>query len=249
MPVDFPAALRSGRPQIGTLLSLPSPELAEIAVEAGFDWLFLDLEHGLPDIRAVQGVIQAVAGRCPCIVRVPDHGSNGIARALDTGADGLIFPHVNSAAEARSCVRAALYPPDGERSVGIARAQGWGARVREALARANRATCRIAQIEHIDAVRSIGEIAAVPGLDALFIGPFDLSASLGRPGEVTAAPVQEAVDAVRRTAAEGGLPIGIFAASAEAAAALARDYGFLCVGTDALIFGDGARRIVERLKA
>ncbi len=236
-------------PPLGTLLSLPSPEIAEVALLAGFDWLFLDMEHGLLDPAAVQGMIQAAAGRIPCIVRVPTHQAIAIGKALDTGADGLIFPHVNSASEARECVRAAQYPPEGSRSVGIARAQAYGARLAEAVAGENKRLALIAQIEHIRAVRNIEEILETAGLDAVFIGPYDLSASLGLPGRVQDPPVAEAIEIVRTAARKFGIPAGFFAAGPEAArAALDKGYDFICVATETLLLADAARRILEALR-
>ena len=237
------------RPPLGTLLSLPSPEIAEIAAEAGFDWLFLDMEHGLLDPAAVQRMIQAVAGHISCIVRVPTHEAIAIGKALDTGADGLIFPHVNSAVEVRDCVRAAQYPPEGSRSIGIARAQRYGAGLAEAVAGENKRLTLIAQIEHIRAVRNIEEILETAGLDAVFIGPYDLSASLGIPGRVQDATVAEAIEVVRTAARKFGIPAGLFAGGPEAArAALDKGFDFVCVATDTLLLADAARRTLEALR-
>jgi 2-dehydro-3-deoxyglucarate aldolase/4-hydroxy-2-oxoheptanedioate aldolase len=248
MTRKFLAGPRNTSP-LGTLLSLPSPEIAEIALEAGFDWLFLDMEHGLLDPAAVQRMIQAAAGRVPCIVRVPTHDAIAIGKALDTGADGLIFPHVNSAAEARECVRAAQYPPDGSRSVGIARAQAYGARLAEAVAGENKRLTLIAQIEHIRAVRNIEEILETAGLDAVFIGPYDLSASLGIPGQVQDPAVAEPIEIVRTAARKFGIPAGIFAGGIEAArAALDKGFDFVCVVTDTLLIADAARRTLDALR-
>ena len=249
MTRNFRDRLKIGPPPLGTLLSLPSPEIVEIAVDAGFDWLFLDMEHGLLDPAAVQRMIQTAAGRVPCMVRVSAHDAVAIGKALDTGADGLIFPHVNSAAEAQACVRAALYPPDGARSVGIARAQGYGARLAEAVAGENGRVALIAQIEHIRAVRNIEKILEVSGLAAVFIGPYDLSASLGIPGRVQDPSVQEAIGQVRTAAFKFGIPAGLFAGGSEAArAALGRGFEFVCVSTDTLLFADAARRMVADLR-
>src|SRR5438876_221171 len=123
---------RLGRdePMMGTLLTLNSPEVAELLVNCGYDWLFLDMEHSpLLDLRAVQQITQVIQPRAYSIVRVPSNDPVWIKKVLDTGCDGLIVPHVNSESAARQAVSAAKYPPDGCRSVGIARAQGYGASV------------------------------------------------------------------------------------------------------------------------
>ncbi|MGD0784023.1 MAG: aldolase/citrate lyase family protein, partial [Candidatus Aminicenantales bacterium] len=172
-----------------------------------------------------------------------------IGKALDTGADGLIFPHVNSAAEARECVRAAQYPPEGARSVGIARAQAYGARLADAVAGENKRLTLIAQIEHIRAVRNIEEILETAGLDGVFIGPYDLSGSLGLPGRVQDPAVVEAIEIVRTAARKFGIPAGLFAGGIEAArTALDKGFEFVCVATDTLLFADAARRTLQALR-
>lgn len=245
----FKARLKSRERLIGILLSLPSPENAEISAGAGFDWLFLDMEHGLLDYPAVQRMIQAVAGRCACIVRVPSNEPIWIAKALDTGADGLIFPHINNAEEARAAVAAARYSPEGTRSIGLARAQGYGARVPEALKQANGEIVLIAQTEHIDAARNIDAILAIDGLDAVFVGPFDLSASLGIPGQTGDPRVREAIGRIREAGAARGIPAGIFGPNAAAVRnAAAEGFTVLCAATDTLLLDGAARTLLDAVK-
>jgi 2-dehydro-3-deoxyglucarate aldolase/4-hydroxy-2-oxoheptanedioate aldolase len=240
----FVARLARREPLLGTLLTLPAPELAEVAAAAGFDWLFVDMEHGLIDFAAVQRVAQAVGHLCPCIVRVPNSEPILIAKALDTGAAGIIVPHVNTAEEARAIVRAAHYPPGGARSLGVARAQGYGGRLADAIAHDNDRTIVVAQVEHIDAVAHIDEIVAVPGVSAVFIGPFDLSASLGKPGEIGAPEVQQAIGTVVSACAARQLPCGIFVVSGDAANnAFAAGHSLVCAMTDTLLFAGAAARL------
>jgi len=123
----FRTRLKRGDLLAGTLVSLPSPEIAEILAEAGFDWLFVDLEHSTLDVRSAQTVLQAVGGRVDCLLRVPLNDEIWIKKALDTGAAGIIVPQVNSADDARRAVRYSKYPPQGARSAGMARAHGYGA--------------------------------------------------------------------------------------------------------------------------
>jgi len=248
MTESWTAKFGGRSPLFGTLVSLPAPETAEILVDAGFDWLFVDMEHGALDIAGVRSVLRAVGGRTPCLVRVPRNEPNVIARALDAGADGLIFPHVNTPEDARRCVAAALYPPRGERSIGIARAQGYGAKIAESLVTANGDTVRVAQAEHILAAKNIAGILAVPGIDAVFIGPYDLSGSLGKPGETSDPEVGEAIRTIREAAAGAGIPAGIFvpdAASGRAAAAAG--FALIAVATDALLLIRSARDTVRDL--
>jgi len=234
---------------IGTLVTLPSPELAEISAGAGFDWLFLDMEHGLLDLGAVQRVVQAVGERCPCLIRVPVNEEAWIKKALDIGSAGLIFPHLNTPEEAASVVRLSQYPPQGARSMGMARAQGYGARFDEYLASANKETTLVAQIEHIDAVRNIDGILDVPGIDAAFIGPYDLSASLNKAGRVADPDVVEAIGLVRKACEARGKPIGIFVRDTETAAkALMGGFSLVCVGMDVTLFSKTASQVVKELK-
>lgn len=249
MAKPFKMSLKEDAPRAGLLLSLPSPEIVEVCVQTGFDWLFIDMEHGLLDIVAVQRMVQAAAGRVACIVRVPANEPVWISKALDTGADGLIFPHINTAEEASACVRAALYPPLGSRSIGIARGQGYGVRVRETVETANAGITLIAQAEHIDAARNIESILEVPGIDAVFIGPFDLSASLGIPGRTDDVRVQDAIGTILSAARIKRVPAGIFAAGIDPAkAAVARGFSFVCAGTDTSLLAGAARAIVDGMK-
>jgi 2-keto-3-deoxy-L-rhamnonate aldolase RhmA len=245
----FRARLERREPLLGTLLTLPSPEIAEVMATAGFDWLFIDMEHGLLDFAAAQHMVQAVSRSCPCIVRVPHNEPSLIARALDTGAVGIIVPHVNTAAEARAAVMAGKYPPSGERSVGVARAQGYGGRLRDAIAHDNDETIIVAQVEHIAAVAKISEIVEVPGISAVFIGPFDLSASLGKPGEISAPDVQAAMTAIVCAAATAGRPCGIFVVDGEAAGrAFAAGHSLVCATTETLLLGHAAADLVRLAK-
>jgi 2-keto-3-deoxy-L-rhamnonate aldolase RhmA len=249
MNASFKTRLSERKPLLGVLISLPSPEIAEIYARAGFDWLFLDWEHGLHDVLSLQRIVMAVGRSCPCVIRVPDNDPVWIAKALDTGAAGLIIPHVNSPADAARAVAAAKYPPLGSRSIGVARAQDFGLGVRASLERDNHETVLIAQAEHIEAVRQIDAILETPGVDAAFIGPFDLSGSLNKPGRLGDSDVLRAINQIRTACAEKQMPVGIFTADLGAAAAYkTAGYSLLCVGTDALHLGQNARSIAAALK-
>jgi 2-dehydro-3-deoxyglucarate aldolase/4-hydroxy-2-oxoheptanedioate aldolase len=250
MTASFKDRLRENEPLFGTLLSLPSPEIAEICAAAGFDWLFVDLEHGLLSFADAQRIVQAAGPACPCLVRVPSVDPGAISKALDIGPAGLIFPHIDGAEDTRNAVRASFYPPQGARSVGIARAQGYGARLAESLDRANREIVLIAQAEHINAARAIESILAVPGLDGIFIGPYDLSGSLGKPGRFDDPEVEKAIAKIRDACAIAHFPSGILAGNAEAARGFAREgYRLICVASETMLLGDAARRILASVKA
>jgi 2-keto-3-deoxy-L-rhamnonate aldolase RhmA len=249
MPALLKDALRQREPLVGTLLTTASPEVAEVLALAGFDWLFIDLEHGSLSIQDAQRAIQAVAGRSFTVVRVPDATAENIKRVLDTGCDGIIAPHVNTANEARRIVALTKYPPDGGRSVGLGRAQGYGLNFAAYIASANAQTVVIVQIEHQDAVANVDEIREVAGIDALFIGPYDLSGSMGILGQVSDARVVAAIDKVRAACAASNMPFGIFCATAEqACAAIQSGARLVAVGTDLSHMANSARTTLEAVR-
>ncbi len=249
MSAPFRDRLLAGERLVGTLISLPSPELAEIASAAGFDWLFLDMEHGPLAPGDVLRLVQAAREPCACLVRVPETSETGVKKALDTGAAGIIVPHVNGAAEAARAVHWAKYPPEGGRSVGFSRANGYGTRFQEHVETANARTVVVAQVEHIDGVRAIGEILGVPGIDAVFIGPYDLSASLGKPGRLQDADVREAVSAVAAACAARRVPVGLFCGDLAASVkALDEGYALICSGLDIGFYARAAEAVVRGLR-
>lgn len=247
---DFRRRICSREPMLGTIVTLPSPEIAELLAGAGFDWLFIDMEHGLIDMTAAHRIVQAVAGACACVLRVPSLDATWIAKALDTGADGVIVPHVESAEQVNTIVSAGRYAPEGCRSIGVARSNRYGKRLAEELAGgANRRVAVIAQAEHVAAVKAIDEITAAEGLDGVFIGPFDLSASLGRPGQIADHAVQEAIGHVRAACERHRLACGILVADAGGAEqAFAAGDSLVCVGTDTLLLGRVAGEVVSGVR-
>ena len=249
MRASLKDALRQNKTLIGTLVTTSSPEVAEVLTLAGFDWLFIDLEHGNLSIQDAQRVIQVVAGRCFTVVRVPDATDENVKRVLDTGCDGIIAPHVNSADEARKIVALAKYPPEGERSVGLGRAQGYGLNFADYIASANAHTSVIVQIEHQNAVNSVDQILQVQGIDALFIGPYDLSGSMGLLGQVSDTKVVAAIDKVHSACARSNMPLGIFCTTAEqSSAAIKKGAQIVAVGTDLMHMSNSARTALEAIR-
>jgi len=195
---------------IGSWVTLGHPSIAEIMAGAGFDWHVIDAEHSVIELAEIQVLIQVIgACDCPAIVRLTSNDSNQIKRVMDAGANGIMVPFILSAADAEAAVQATYYPPRGKRGVGLARAQGYGARFAAYRQWLDSEAVVIAMIEHIDAVRNIESILAVDGIDAFIIGPYDLSASMGMPGETTHPDVRAAIDTVCRAGLELGLPGGI----------------------------------------
>lgn len=234
---------------LGTVLSLPSPEVAEVLADSGFDWLFLDMEHGLLDLIAVQRIVQAVGRRVACVVRVPTHELYWIKKILDIGVAGLLVPQVNTPTQAAEIVRQTKYPPQGARSVGVSRAHGYGATFEDYVREANDSVAIIMQAEHIEAVGNIDAILETPGHDAALVGPFDLSASMGKIGQISDPEVQAAIRRVQEASAARQKPVGIYAPDvARAKTAFASGFTLVAVGLDASFLASAAKSTVSALK-
>jgi 2-keto-3-deoxy-L-rhamnonate aldolase RhmA len=235
---------------IGALLTLGSSEVAEICTLVGFDWVWIDLEHTALSLEQAQQLIQVTSGRIGSVVRVPWNDPVHIKRALDLGCDGVIVPQVRTAEEARQAVAAAKYPPAGIRSVGIARAQQYGMKLQEYVVSANEAVTVMVQIEHVDAVPHIDGILDVPGVDAIVIGPYDLSASMGRPGEIAHPDVSAMIDKLAVACNERQMPWGVFAPDAATAKArLVSGASVIALATDTMHLWRGARAALTELRA
>lgn len=196
--MELKSRLAANELTIGSWITLGHPAIAEIMASAGFDWLVLDTEHSVLELSEVQMLIQVLdSQRCPAIVRLTSNHPDQIKRVMDAGATGVMVPMVNKASDAEAAVQAVYYPPRGRRGVGLARAQGYGARFQQYRRWMDDNAVIIAMIEHIDAVNAIDSILSVPGIDAYIIGPYDLSGSMGRPGELDYPEVQSAIEHVR----------------------------------------------------
>ncbi len=172
---------------IGSWITLGNTGIAEILTNAGFDWLVIDLEHTTISLEQAGELIRTIElSGVPSLVRLTSNDENQIKRVMDAGAQGIVVPMVNSIDEAKRAVAATRYPPLGNRGVGLARAQQYGVSFKEHLswqADIDSGPIVIAQIEHIDAVDNLKGILSVEGIDAFIIGPYDLSCSMGIPGE------------------------------------------------------------------
>lgn len=206
MPTNaFKAAIRAGRPQIGIWNTIPGPVVIEVLAGAGFDVVVIDTEHSLTDVPDVMAMLQALAAYpVASAVRAASNDPVLIKRLLDIGAQTLIIPYVQNADEARAAVRAMRYAPRGFRGVSAAtRAARYGA-VADYIQTAEAELCLIVQVETGAALAEIEAIAAVDGVDMIFIGPSDLAASMGYPGQLAHPQVKAAVeDAIRRIVAAG----------------------------------------------
>jgi 4-hydroxy-2-oxoheptanedioate aldolase len=248
-PTFRDALAASVRPLAGMWVCSGSPVVAEICAGAGLDWLLVDMEHGPNGLESVLAQLHAVSGYpVTPLVRVPAGDTVVIKQVLDLGAQNLLVPMVNSADEARAVVEAVRYPPRGRRGVGsaLARSARWN-RVDEYLLEADRHVSLVVQVETTDAVAAAGEIAAVDGVDGVFVGPSDLAASMGLLGQQThpdvVAAVLRAFDAVRAV----GTPVGVNAFdSAAASRYLDAGASFVLVGADVALLARGSEALAAR---
>jgi len=226
---SFKTALKEGRSQIGLWSSLCSSVATEIAAHAGFDWILFDAEHSPVEIADLYPLLQAVGqGNSHAAVRIAWNDKVLIKRVLDIGAQTVMVPYVQNADEARAAAAAVEYPPKGVRGVaGGTRASRYG-RDKSYLTTARDGICLIAQVETAEALAKLEEIAGVEGIDAVFIGPSDLAASMGHIGQAAHPEVQAALkDGVERLKAMG-VPAGILATKTEDAQRY-RDWGYAFV--------------------
>jgi 4-hydroxy-2-oxoheptanedioate aldolase len=250
-PNAFKQAIAQPGAQIGLWLGLADPYAAELCATAGFDWLLVDGEHGPNDLRSTLAVLQAVAPYpSQPVVRIPHGDAALIKQVLEIGATTLLVPMVESAEQARVLVRAMRYPPAGMRGVGsgLARSSRWSA-YPGYLYEANDRVALLVQVETAAALEQLDAIVAVEGVDGVFIGPSDLSASMGFIGQPGHPTVRAAIEqAIERILAGGKAP-GILAVDET----LARHYiergaRFVAVGVDATMLAQATRSLAARFK-
>ncbi|WP_133491314.1 4-hydroxy-2-oxoheptanedioate aldolase [Alcanivorax sp. 24] len=253
MPVNtFKRALLQGVPQIGLWLGLAHPYSAELAANAGFDWLLLDGEHAPNDLRSLLSQLQAIAPyRSQPVVRPPVGDTALIKQYLDLGAQTLLVPMVETADQARQLVRDMRYPPEGVRGVGsaLARASRWNS-VPGYLDKANDEMCLLVQIESKAGLDNLDAIAAVEGVDGVFIGPADLSAALGHRGNPAHPQVQETIkNAIGRILAAGKAPGILYADPGKARHFLDLGCLFVAVGVDTSLLMGALKNLAGRFMA
>ena len=246
--------LATGQITIGSWIQLAHPAFAEIMAAAGYDWLTVDLEHSTIGLDQAEQLIRTIgmSGVAP-LVRLSSNDPVQIKRVMDAGAEGVIVPMVKTSAEIAAAVAAVRYPPQGSRGVGLARAQGYGARFEEYRAWVANDSVIIAQIEHIEAVRNLDAILATPGVAGFIVGPYDLSGSLGVPGEFTHPEMLKALAEIRRVAARHpGVAAGYHIVPPQpglVAEKIAEGYRFIAYSTDMMMLGDTCREGLRAIRA
>jgi len=203
-------ALQSSNLTVGSWITLGHPAIAEILVNAGYDWLVVDLEHSTISLEQAGDLIRVIdlAGSTP-LVRLTSNDAEQVKRIMDAGAHGIVVPMVNTRDEAEKAVAATRYAPQGTRGVGLARAQGYGATFREYLEWQKSEPIVVVQIENKKALPNLEEIFSVPGVDGFIIGPYDLSCSMSIPGEFEHPEFLEAMEFIRLTGQKMGCTSGL----------------------------------------
>jgi 4-hydroxy-2-oxoheptanedioate aldolase len=256
MQIDMPRnafkhALAAGKPQIGLWSSLCSNVVAEVIAGCGFDWILVDTEHSPNELPGIMSQLQALAGGTATpVVRPAWNDVVLIKRILDVGATSILVPFVQNADEARRAVAATRYPPAGIRGVATTTRAGRFGRIKDYLKKANDEICVLVQVETKTALDNLESIAAVDGVDGVFIGPSDLAAALGHLGNPAHPDVQAAIsDAVKRLKAKGK-PAGILTSvEADAKRYLAEGYQFVAVGTDMGLLARGGEALAAKFKS
>ncbi|HEX2115942.1 MAG TPA: HpcH/HpaI aldolase/citrate lyase family protein [Alphaproteobacteria bacterium] len=247
----FKHALAAGTPQIGLWSSLCSNVVAEVIGGCGFDWILVDTEHSPNELPGIMSQLQALAvGTATPIVRPAWNDVVLIKRILDVGATSILVPFVQNAEEARKAVAATRYPPAGIRGVATTTRAGKFGRIKDYLRKANDEICVLVQVETRTALDNLEAIAAVEGVDGVFIGPSDLAAALGHLGNPAHPDVQAAIsDAVKRLKAKGK-PAGILTSvEADAKRYLAEGYTFVAVGTDMGLLARNGEALAAKFKS
>jgi 2-dehydro-3-deoxyglucarate aldolase/4-hydroxy-2-oxoheptanedioate aldolase len=248
----FRARLLAGEPVFGTFLSTGSAASAEVCGRAGFDWCLVDLEHGLGDESALQAQLVALElSGVPALVRVESGAPLRIGRVLDHGAAGVMIPRVRSAAEAAEAVAGTRYPPTGVRGVALSvRGAGYGTARAEDVGRIDAGVTMLIQIENEAALGDVAAIAAVEGVDVLFVGPNDLSHSMGIAGRFDDQRYLDALAAVAAAARAAGKVAGVMLRSSdEVEPHLRLGYGFFALSTDAGVLGQAMRSALATMRA
>ncbi|MDJ1007390.1 MAG: aldolase/citrate lyase family protein [Paracoccaceae bacterium] len=242
----FKSALKEGRHQLGIWNSIGGNTVPELLGGAGFDWVLIDCEHGPIETVEVLPALQTLAAfpEVSAVVRPAANDPVLFKRLLDMGAQSLLVPYIQSAEEARAAVAAMRYGPRGIRGMaGMTRATRYG-RVENYFAEAERELCLIVQIESEAGVEAFDEIVGVDGVDGAFVGPTDLSASLGHPGEVSHPVVTDAIDHVFARGAALGVPVGLMALEEPVAKArIAGGSAFTAVGVDLVLLAEAVARL------
>jgi 2-keto-3-deoxy-L-rhamnonate aldolase RhmA len=253
MTEDLKQQLAERGQPVGTWLSIGHPTVAEVSAMQGFDFTLLDTEHTTMSLETVEEMargVDAADTETEMVVRVPWNDSVRLKRLLDIGIAGVMVPMVESAAEAHELVESVRYPPDGKRGIASGRASDYGMNFTEYVKDVNGTIATIVQIETETGLGNVGDIASVDGIDALFVGPADLSRSLDVFGEWDSDTLRDAMRTVIQVGHEADIPVGTLTTSLDdVALRLDQGFDFLIVGKDTALLIDKQQEALERYEA
>jgi 2-keto-3-deoxy-L-rhamnonate aldolase RhmA len=237
---------------IGSWVTLGNPAIAEILARAGYDWIVVDLEHSVIAIDTAGDLIRIIdlCGVAP-LVRLTSNHPDQIKRVMDSGAHGIVVPMVNTPDEAARAVAAVRYAPEGSRGVGLARAQGYGVGFKDYFEWQKHNSVVIVQIEHRDAVANLESILSVPGVDGFIIGPYDLSCSMGIPGQFEHPDFIAALGKINEVGQRLDVPAGIHIVEPDLerlSHSIAQGYRFIAYSVDIRLIDVGARRGIQHIR-
>jgi 2-keto-3-deoxy-L-rhamnonate aldolase RhmA len=245
----FRKAVLDKEPTFGAWMQIGHCAVAEIFAASGFDWVCVDLEHGAIDLERMTDIFRTIDGfDCIPVARLPYNDPVWIHRSLDAGARGLIIPMVNSAQEAEAAITEAKYPPRGRRGFGYSRGNMHGINFNEYIKEANDEIAMIMQIEHKDAIDNLEQIAQVDGVDGFFIGPMDLSGSMGVVGQLDAPEMTAALDKYKKVCKDYNISAGMHIVrpnSDNIKSAIEEGYTLLALGLDNVFIDESSKEVLR----
>lgn len=250
--ISLKSKLRNRQLTLGSWITLGHTSIAEIMAKAGFDWLTVDMEHSAITLSQAQQLVQVIElSGCVPLVRVGANDANLIKRVMDAGAHGVIVPMINTKEDAEQAVGAVKYPPQGFRGVGLARAQSYGTKFEEYRTWNETESVVVVQVEHIKAVENLEAILSVEGVDAFIVGPYDISTSLGVPGQFDhpkmTSVLSKVLDTAKRLNAVAGYHV-VPPDTGQVLAKMKQGYRLLAYSTDFLFLGDSCRSGLETIR-
>ena len=246
-------SLKDNKLTIGSWLTIPHQSIVEILSSAGFEWLTIDIEHSAIDFETTQNLIGHIqANDMEALVRVSKNDEVIIKRVMDAGANGIIVPMVKNAEEAKEAVSYVKYPPFGKRGVGLSRAQHYGTAFESYKKWVQEESIVIVQVEHIESVENLEAILSVDGVDGIIVGPYDLSASMGKPGMFNDDDVKEVLGTIDKITLNKNKPLGFHVIDSnhfKMVEKIDKKYSFLAFSLDFFFLGDKAREEMKLLKS
>jgi len=244
--------LKQKKLTFGSWITIGNPIVAELMANSGFEWLTIDMEHSVITLDVAQDLIRTIElSGCVPLVRVSENNPVMIKRVMDAGAHGVIVPMVNTKEEAEQAVKSVKYPPEGFRGVGLARAQKYGFDFEGYKKWLAKESIVIVQIEHVDAVKNLKEILAVKGVDGYIVGPYDISGSLGIPGEFENPKFKKIIKEVMDIGKTSKKPAGYHVIppdEKEVKKIMDMGYTFIAVSLDTLFLGSLCKDVLKKLK-